>query len=393
MSKSRLIFFFVSLAVLAPIVTGSISGAATDGQEGEDSLSKQLSVFSEVLSLIRRAYVEETGMEALLSGALDGATDALDPLATYVPADAVETFEAARSIGPRRSGLLVAKERGIAFVLAVEAGSPADEADLDRADVLTSIGGRSTRNLPLWEIQSTLAGEPGTEISMETLRRGQPREVTITLADYPAPDPSLEVVEGIAVLRIQRFDEDVVERVRELVGPLAGNGQESLLVDLRGIAGGSAEKAFEAAGIFTQGTLGSLEPREGGDVTFQNAVEPAWSGDSVILIDGGTQGPAEIFAEVLRQSSAARLVGQPSFGHAGHQSFMELSDGSRLLLTDSFYAGPDGEPIDSGLEPDLVVDDLSRRFAEQDTPIDDLILERGLELLRSGEDEPARKVA
>lgn len=393
MSKSRLIFLFVSLAVLVPIVTGSISGAATGNEEGEDSLSKQLSVFSEVLSLIRRAYVEETGMETLLAGALDGATDALDPLATYVPAGQVERFEEVRRIGPQRSGITVAKERGIAFVVAVEGSSPGAKAGLERADVITSIMGRSTRNLPLWEIQSILAGEPGTELPMETLRRGQPKEITLTLADYPAPVPNLEEVDGVAVLRIWRFDESVAAQLREMASTLTGSGQEHLLIDLRGVAGGSVETAYDLAGVFTQGRLGSLEPQEGAEVTFQASTEPVWSGEPVILIDGGTQGPAEVFAEVLRQNSAARLVGQATFGHAGHQSFLELSDGSRLLLTDSFYAGPDGKPIDSGLEPDLVVDDLSRRFAEQETPIDDLILERGLELLRNGEEAPAQKVA
>lgn len=393
MSKSRLIFFIVSLLVLAPIVTGSISGAATDREEGEDSLSKQLSVFSEVLSLIRRAYVEETGTEVLLAGALNGATDALDPLATYVPAADVERYQVARGIGTRRSGVTVAKERGIAFVVAVEGSSPGAEAELERGDVLTSIDGRSTRGLPLWEIQSILAGEPGTEIEVETLRRGQPRQVMLTLADYPAPEPILEEMDGVSVLRIRRFDDEVVERVRELVSPLAAEGRESLLLDVRGVAGGIGEKAYELAGLFTSGKLGSLEPRSGGGVVFQASNEPVWSGEPVVLIDGGTQGAAEIFAEVLRQGSAARLVGQESFGHAGHQSLRELSDGSRLLLTDSFYTGPDGEPIDSGLEPDLEVNDFSRRYAEQEMPIDDLILERGLELLRGEGEEPAREVA
>ena len=112
MNRSRLIFVLLSVACLAPIVGSSLSRAATDEEAGEDSLSKQLSVFSEVLSLIRRAYVEEASVEKLLQGALDGSIDALDPLSTFVPADEVESYRRTREIGSRFSGLVVSKERG-----------------------------------------------------------------------------------------------------------------------------------------------------------------------------------------------------------------------------------------------------------------------------------------
>ena len=70
-----------------------------------------------------------------------------------------------------------------------------------------------------------------------------------------------------------------------------------------------------------------------------------------------------------------------------------LSDGSRLLLTDAFYTGPDNEPIDESLSPDFSVSDASRRFADRDTSLDDLILERGLELLLEDRAAADRDVA
>ena len=128
MKRSRLSFLLLSVALLIPIITGSLSRAATDEPGSGDSLSKNLSVFSEVLSLIRRAYVEETSIEDLLAGALDGSSDALDQLATYVPATGVERYREVRQIGRQYSGLTVAKDRGIAYVVAVDPASPGAEA-------------------------------------------------------------------------------------------------------------------------------------------------------------------------------------------------------------------------------------------------------------------------
>ena len=172
MKRSRLVFLLLSVALLVPIISGSLSRAATDETAGKDSLSKNLSVFSEVLSLIRRAYVEETSMEELLAGALDGSSDALDQMATYIPLSGVDHYREVRQIGSQHSGLTVAKDRGIAFVVAVEPASPGSEARLERGDILAKVDDVSTRRMPLWRLQSALAGEPGTELLLEVLRRG-----------------------------------------------------------------------------------------------------------------------------------------------------------------------------------------------------------------------------
>jgi len=375
-----------------PIVGGGLSGAATDSKDADDSLSKQLSVFSEVLSLVRRSYVEETDAEGLLAGALDGAVDALDPMAAFVPASEVDSFREVREVGASRSGISWVKDRGIAYVLAVEGNSPAEEAGLERGDVLTKIDGKSTRNMPYWAIQARLAGEPGTHLELEILRRGQSSEIDLELAQFERPVPSLSEVEGVSVLRIDRFDGETVEAVRSLLGELTEKEQTRLVVDVRGVAGGDSEAAFTVAGLFVSGSLGELEPRRGGEVKFMASETPVWSGEPVVLINGGSQGPAEIFATVLRQSSGAQLVGQRSFGLAGRQSLIPLSDGSRLMLTDAYYAGPDGEPIDQSLVPDLEVEESTRRFTEQDVPVEDLILRRGLELF-DREEEAEREVA
>ena len=385
MSRSRFLFFLLSLAVLLPVISGTLSRAATDQPADDDALSKHLSVFSEVMSLIRRAYVEETSIDELLVGALDGATDALDPLSTFVPADDLGAYEKVREIGRDHSGLTVGKERGIAFVIAVDKGSPGAVAGLHEGDILAEIDGRSTRGIPLWELQSVLAQEPGTELNLEILRRGQARELTLQLQTYMPAGSSLEDHDGLAVLRLGRIESAAVEEVREALQGLSQSGQDKLLIDLRGQAGGSSEAAYSIAGLFASGELGRLQGAEGAEVRFEGLQAQPWSGDMVVLVNSGTQGPAEIVAAVLHQRSEAQLVGQRSFGLAGHQRLVPLSDGSGVLLTDAYYTGPDGEPISSSLVPDVVVGEMFRPASEDGTDVEDRTLQRGLEILAEGE--------
>jgi carboxyl-terminal processing protease len=391
MTRVRLLFLLVSAALVLPILTGTLLGAAErEKAPQEDSFYKYLSVFSEVLSHVRQAYVEAPEVEMLMAGALDGTTDALDPFSIYVPARHVEAYQKARAVGRRHSGLELLKERGVAYVVSAEKGSPAQAAGVKAGDIVSEIGGRSTRLMPLWEVQELLAGAPGTKIELELIRLGEPQQVAFELRQFDNPPAALERVEGTALLRIPSFDAETAPQVRAALAPLGAERQ--LLVDLRGVGGGEVEAAYEVAKLFARGELGALLQKGERKAGFSGDEAPLWQGKIVVLVDRGTLGPAEVLATVLRQRAAAELVGEPTFGHAGRQAAVELSSRGRLFFTDAFYAGPDGTAIDDGLQPDVRVDERSRTFLEKDTPIEELILRRGLRHLR-GEDEEAKAAA
>lgn len=381
--RGRLAFFLLSVAVLLPLATGTLSRLVAQDEDGEsDSIYKQLSVFSEVLSLVRRNYVEETPLDALFDGALEGTMDALDPLATYVPKAAVARYRQAREVGSRHSGILLARQRGFTYVLAVEPGSPAAEAGVRGGDVLAEIDGRSTRQAPLWEVESLLAGEPGSQLALRLLRRGQTVDVELVLAAFERRGARLDRRDGLPIITVRRFDDGLPGQLAALLDEVADAG--GLLIDLRGAAGGSSESAYRAVALLASGRLGSLSDRSGVIREFSNDAEPRWSGRLVVLIDRGSQGAAEIFASVLEQSAGAELVGERTFGHAGRRAAVELSNGDEVHFTDAFYSGPDGARIDNSLVPGVLITEASRRLSESELPFEQLMLDRALERLREG---------
>ena len=208
MNRSRVLFLVLSIVVLVPMVSGMLWSQVTErrgGDAGGDSLYKSLAIFSEVFGLVRNNYVDETDPGHLLAGAMDGATDALDPFSAFVPKEARADYERALAVGKSHSGLTVVKDHGIAYALAVDEGSPAETAGILPGDLLAEIGGLSTRELSLGRIQGILAGEPGTALETKFLRQGDSKSTTLTLAAYPAPEPRLEEVRGVALLRVRGF--------------------------------------------------------------------------------------------------------------------------------------------------------------------------------------------
>ena len=395
MNRSRILFFLVSAVIVLPLLAATLLRAADAGQvkPEEDSFYKYLAVFSETLGLVRQAYVDEPDMDTLMAGALDGTTDVLDPFSLYVPASEVPGFLQADAVGKRHSGLTLLKERGIAYVVAVEKGSPGDGAAVRAGDIVAKLNGRSTRLMPIWEIEELLAGKPGTKIAMELIRIGEPVQISFELKPFDPPPASLEEVEGVPLLRIPTFDEKTAADVRAILAKEPGRVKDKLLIDLRGVSSGDAEAAYTTAQLFTSGELGALKRRAEELRTFRTGDRPAWQGKTVILVDRGTLGAAEVFATVLRQKEKAELVGERTFGHAGRQGSAELSTGGRLLFTEAFYTGPDKKPLNEALKPDLLVDDRSRTYLEKDTPLGELILRRGIRRLLGQEPETEAKAA
>ena len=392
MNRGRLIFICFSLSVVL-FVAGTTMLAAKNRQndDGADSFYKYLSVFTEVFSLVKRAYVDELETEALMTGAFEGTADALDPFSLYIPADQVESYQATIEVGRRLSGIMVLKERGVAYAVAVEEGSPAAEAKIEGGHILSRIQGQRTRQMPLYEIQAILASAPGTEIEVERIElRGQKETVRFKLAEYAPAAVELEVKRGIGVLRLPGFHPGTPDGVKSSLDALASGTEalpdltetDKLVVDLRGVAGGDTAAAYQVAGFFAAGELGALTQREETVELFDGGESPLWQGEIAVLVDRGTQGAAEVLTSVLQQSTGAKLVGNRSFGHSGRQQLIPLSNGGRLQITNAFYTGPDRKPLTDSLEPDVAI----RPNPDGEDPGTDAVLERSLKVLLDEEE-------
>lgn len=399
-NRSRRRFLLVSLVLLVPLVAGVLlSAARPEAKEpGGDELYKYLSIFSETLNLVRQNYVEAPDLGTLLAGAMEGSTDALDPYSIFLPASVTVAEEPDVLPGARHAGLVVLKDRGVAYAASVEAGSAADLAGVEAGDIVSRVAGRPTRQMPLWAInhEIAVAAAAGAPFEIEIVSGGETKGVKLDPAAAAAPPaPKVDDSRAFPVLAIARIDAAAVESTRALLSGLAARDAGRLIVDLRGVAGGSADAAYELAGLFARGELGALRDGRKPEAlrSFRSDAAPVWSGVAVVMVDGYTAGAAEILAAALRQSAGAKLVGLPSFGWAGERTRLALSGGTRLHLTTAYFSAADGKAISESLTPDVLVDGSDRRFEDRERPLSELILDRALSTLAGDSEIVEEKAA
>ena len=389
MNRSRLAFLALSLLLVLPLVTSNLG--AVDPPGDEDSLFKHLAVFTEVLGLVNQAYVEPAEDDVLMEGALDGATDALDPFSVYVPSSGVEAYRRARVDAVGHSGLILLRERGVIYAVAVGKGSPAETAGLEAGDVVAEIDGEPTRLTPLWRVQNLLAKPAGSVVNLKIFRNQELKDLDLTLGTYASPAPEISEQGGVSVVKLFDFDDRATTAAATALKNAAQRASTQFVLDVRGVATGSERVAYAVAGLFASGELGSLKKRSEAVETFEGGASP-WQGDLVVLVDRSSLGPAEIVATVLRQKAGAELVGERTFGYAGRLKEVPLPSGGQLWLTDAFYTGPDGEPLRSSLAPDVLVN-VSPWLEDDSGDPKDQILERALSRLQEMAEESVEQEA
>src|SRR5688572_8163808 len=150
---------------------------------------RHLAVFSEVISRIKSDYVEEPDIKSVTLGALNGMLESIDPYASYLNADQYKQWSKNKDQNRASVGLILSKKYGYIGVVNAIPGSPADKAGIGSLDMLESIKGVSTRDMPLAYAEILLQGDAGSTIELQVLRvrKPEPQKMTLTRAVIKMP--------------------------------------------------------------------------------------------------------------------------------------------------------------------------------------------------------------
>lgn len=390
MNGKKLGFLVVSIALMVSLLAGGLFGQSAS----QDNIYRYLSIFTEVFSLVRSNYVEPVEEEKLIAGAFDGLTSAIDEFSYYVPPARMSSYRDYVQPETTGVGLVVSRRFGYGYVIAPLEGSPAEKAGIEAGDFIELIDGRPTQEMALWEIRSALHGEPGSKVEVSVLRGSMSKREKMSLERnrFEIPPPSLEVVEGIGVVRIPFFTAETPAQLRAVLGQASSQGVDKLIVDVRGNADGSVPAAIEAADLFLkEGTIATLTGRRAEERGWTADPASVWEGELLVLADTSSSSGAEVFAAALSGNERGRVVGTRTFGKAIEQKFVKLASGGGLLVTIGSYATPSQQPLrGEGLRPDVQVDQtplLIRSEGERERELPDLILEKALSLMTASATE------
>ncbi|HEX2831752.1 MAG TPA: S41 family peptidase [Thermoanaerobaculia bacterium] len=391
--KKRIAFITISLAVMFTLIAGAVFGQAAQ----KTNPYRYLSIFSEVLDLVRSNYVEQVPSEQLLDGAFSGVTDAIDEFSYYVPPTQMNAYKNFSDVEDNGLGLIVTKRFGYAYVIAPVAGSPAEKAGIERGDFIEKIDGQATAKMAVWQIRNAL--RQNRPVKLQVLHGGETKreEIKVEPATFHPVTLTAETLDGVAYIKIPYFEKGTALQFRSALEEVRRKNTRKLIVDLRGNAGGAVDEAITAADeLLTSGLITSLEGRKIESKRWQADRATAYDGELQVLTDISSASGAEIFAAAIRGNNRGKVVGINTYGKAIVQKFIALPSGGGVQMTVAHYTTPDLKAItDTGIRPDVVVD-LSAQVvgdpaeARKKKNEEDLILDKALELFGA---KPAAKVA
>lgn len=361
--SAKISLLAVSVVVLLGLFLGANwRGVHAAGEQAAATAYNQINVYGEVLEHIQDDYVVTPNIPTVTKGALRGLLESLDADSGYLsPAD-YKTYTDEKP-GKAQVGLNVSKRFGYATVVSVVPGSPADKADINDGDILEAIEGHDTRDISLTMIRLMLDGAPGSKLELAVLRprSSLPDKVTLTrtVVELPGLSESMYDNGNILYLKPQTLDRNQVSEMESKLKAWDKRPNGKVLLDLRDVSTGEVSEGVRLANFFLRsGTIATLEgqtvPKQTFTADAAKAVDP--TSPLIVLVNGGTAGPAEITAAALADNKRAELVGDHTFGEGVESKVFPLPSGGALVLTVAKYAAPDGTKFeDTGIAPTVQV--------------------------------------
>jgi carboxyl-terminal processing protease len=194
--------------------------------------------------------------------------------------------------------------------------------------------------------------------------------------------------------------------VESAIKDVVKKGAKSIIIDLRGSAGGDLDEGVKVADFFLKSgvIVKSIGRKEKVIATFDAKPENDLTDLPVaVIINRTTAGASEIVAAAIMENQRGEVVGERTlFGMGSEQELFPLDDGSALLLTVARYASPSGKIfMTDGVTPTVEVKraDLAEVAPSDDgkqqtegappvivapKPADDLEVKKAIEILTSG---------
>jgi carboxyl-terminal processing protease len=345
---------------------------------------EELRAFTEVFGRIKSDYVEPVTDKKLITDAIAGMLNGLDPHSAYLDADAFKDLQVGTHGEFGGLGIEVGMEDGVVKVISPIEDTPAYQAGIKSGDFIIKLDDTLIKGMSLNDAVKRMRGKPGSKIVLTIIRKGEPKPLEITLVravikvqsvKSKLPEP------GLGFVRITQFQEKTGENlatalenlVKQNKGPLKG-----IVLDLRNDPGGlltgavAVSSAFlpkDSLVVYTEGRTEDAKMRltanpdnylrSNGEKDYLKALPDSFKAiPMVVLVNAGSASASEIVAGALQDHKRAVIMGVQTFGKGSVQTVLPLGNGTGIKLTTAKYYTPGGRSIQAkGIVPDIVVED------------------------------------
>ena len=336
---------------------------------------ESLEAFTNILSIVKKNYVEDVDTKNLVNGAINGMLSSLDPHSAYLTPELYKELQMDTQGRFGGLGIEITVKGGILTVVSPIEDTPAAKAGVKPGDQIFKIEDEFTKDMTLVDAVKKMRGPKGSKITISVKREGVPELINFTLMRDTIRVQSVRsrnLEEGYGYIRLAQFQERSDRDLQKALEKMAAEkaGLKGLVLDLRNNPGGLLTQAVRIADLFLDSgmivyTEGRIESQK---QKYFAQKDGSWMDfPIVVLVNGGSASASEIVAGALQDHKRAVVLGTKTFGKGSVQTILPLDDNSALRLTTARYFTPRGRSIQAmGIVPDIVVESAPPQDAKAD---------------------------
>ncbi|MCI0514535.1 S41 family peptidase [candidate division KSB1 bacterium] len=316
-------------------------------------LYEQINRFMEILKIVRQYYVEDVDADRLITGAINGMLEELDPHSVYIEPERLERVTEEFDgyfFGIGIEFLILNK---VLTVVAPIVGTPSERLGIRPGDKIIKIDHKPTYGIDEEEVKQRLRGPLRSRVTV-TIKRAdidEPFDLVIIRDKIPIHSvvAAFMLDERTAYVSLGRFAKNTAQELEAALARLSQQGMKRLLLDLRSNSGGYLDQAVAVVDNYLDGgkTIVSTRGRiPGANENFVSTDRNPYSHlPLIVMINSGSASASEIVAGAIQDWDRGLIVGETSFGKGLVQSQIELPDSSAIRITIARYYTPSGRLI------------------------------------------------
>ncbi|MCL2245754.1 MAG: S41 family peptidase, partial [Lentimicrobiaceae bacterium] len=335
--------------LLIPVFFITISLSA----QNDFDIAKNADIFISILKELNAKYADEINPTDLVTKAISGMLETLDPYSVYYPESKIEEFKLMTTGQYGGIGALIQPHGNEVVILEPYENSPAHKVGLRAGDIILKINGQSVRDKNSSDVSTILKGQPGTSLNIEIERPTDGKKYSFSVKrediKFPSVPYSGMLNEQIGYINLNQFTEKASSEVKDAFLKLKGQGMKYLILDLRNNGGGLLHEAVNIMNIFVDQNIKIAETK--GKIKEQNNVFKTRNVvvdkdiPVVVLVNEASASSSEIVAGAFQDLDRGVIIGKKTFGKGLVQNIVPLSYNTSFKITVSKYYIPSGRCV------------------------------------------------
>lgn len=299
-------------------------------------------------------YVDTVNADAMMSDAINGMLQKLDPHSVYISAEEFNSVNSELSGNFEGIGIQFNIFNDTIMVVNTIAGGPSEKIGLMPGDRIVKVDTQNVAGVGISnsDVIKKLKGPKGSKVKVGVKRSGVDKLLYFNIKRDVIPMHSVDIAFLVnpktAYIKVNQFTATTIDEFNTSVSALSKKKIKNIIIDLRGNSGGFLNAAVEISDqllpkdrmiVYTEGRT---QPRR----DYKSRRDGKFSHLKVaVLIDEWSASASEIVAGAIQDNDRGVVIGRRSFGKGLVQEQIPLTDGSAIRLTVARYHTPSGRCI------------------------------------------------